>query len=48
MSELRRYQKSDKREFERFIKRVKERGTVAAVEKLLRKIEDRNTDKEQK
>ena len=41
--ELRRYQKSDKREFERFIKRVKERGTVVAVEKLLRKIENRNT-----
>lgn len=45
MSELRRYQKSDKREFERFIKRVKEKGLVFAVEKLLRKIEDRNTEK---
>ena len=45
MSELRRYQKSDKREFERFIKRVKEKGLVVAVEKLLRKIEDRNTEK---
>ena len=44
MSELRRYQKSDKREFERFIKRVKEKGLVFAVEKLLRKIEDRNTE----
>jgi len=44
MSELRRYQKSDKREFERFIKRVKEKGIVAAVEKLLRKIENRNTE----
>jgi len=44
MSELRRYQKSDKREFERFIKRVKEKGFVFAVEKLLRKIEDRNTE----
>jgi len=44
MSELRRYQKSDKREFERFIKRVKEKGLVAAVEKLLRKIENRNTE----
>ena len=45
MPELRRYQKSDKREFERFIKRVKEKGLVFAVEKLLRKIEDRNTEK---
>ena len=45
MSELRRYQKSDKREFERFIKRVKEKELVFAVEKLLRKIEDRNTEK---
>lgn len=45
MPELRRYQKSDKREFERFIKRVKEKGLVVVVEKLLRKIEDRNTAK---
>ncbi len=43
MPEIRRYKKSDKREFERFIKRVKEKGIVAAVEKLLRKIENRNT-----
>lgn len=43
--ELRRYQKSDKREFERFIRRVREKGPVVAVEKLLRKIEGRNAEK---
>lgn len=43
--ELRRYRKSDKREFERFIRRTKEKGPVIAVEKLLRKIEGRNTEK---
>jgi len=45
MPELRRYQKSDKREFERFIRRVREKGLVVAVEKLLRKIENRNAEK---
>ena len=42
MPELRKYQKSDKREFERFIKRVKEKGLVVAVDKLLRRIKHRN------
>jgi ParB family chromosome partitioning protein len=42
MPELRKYQKSDKREFERFIKRVREKGLVVAVDKLLRSIKDRN------
>ncbi|MEW6587404.1 MAG: ParB/RepB/Spo0J family partition protein, partial [Nitrospirota bacterium] len=45
--EVRRYQRSDKREFERFITRVKEKGLIAAVEKLLRKIEARNAEKRQ-
>jgi ParB family chromosome partitioning protein len=45
MAELRRYQRSDKREFERFKKRVKEKGLIVAVEKLLRKIENRNITK---
>ncbi len=42
MPELRKYQKSDKREFERFIKRVREKGLVVAVDKLLRRINHRN------
>jgi ParB family chromosome partitioning protein len=45
MAELRRYQRSDKREFERFKKRVKGKGLIVAVEKLLRKIENRNITK---
>jgi ParB/RepB/Spo0J family partition protein len=43
MAELRRYQKSDKRELERVIKKIKEKGLVVTVAQLLRKIEHRNT-----